>query len=102
MDEPGADLFILTNRSDEMTTIAHFNATEVDWLKIEASVFGYLGIFTPVVGTDTNLAVSELYFNSDAQILSHDPDGAGTFHQRINVAYMPEVTTMWLHDLVTF
>lgn len=98
----GADIFVFTNRSDQMTTITDYNSAEGDKLKILAGVFGYLGIFTPVVGTDANPTVSGLYFNSDTHILSHDPDGAGTFHARVNVAFLPGVTWLGINDLLTF
>jgi Ca2+-binding RTX toxin-like protein len=98
----GADIFIFTGRSDAMTTITDFSAAEGDKLKILASVFGYLGVFTPALGTDPNPTVSGLYFNTATHILSHDTDGAGTLYERVNVAFLPGVTTLSLFDLLTF
>lgn len=98
----GADVFIFSGPADVMTTVTDFNASEGDKLKILAASYGYLGVFGPTIGTDPNPTVSGLYFNTDTHILSQDRDGAGTLYARVNIAYLPGVTTVGLFDLLTF
>lgn len=98
----GADMFIFSGPSDSLTTVSDFHASEGDKLKIKVTDYGYLGIFGPEHGTNPNPTSSGLYFNTATHILSNDRDGAGTLYARVNIAYLPDVTTITLNDLVTF
>lgn len=98
----GADVFIFSGPSDVMTTVTDFNSAEGDKLKILINSYGYLGIFIPAIGTEANPTASGLYFNTNTHILSQDADGAGTYYERVNIAYLPGVDTLGRTDFLTF
>lgn len=98
----GADVFIFSGPTDAMTTVTDFDASEGDKLKILVMEYGFLGFFGPAIGTDPNPTSSGLYFNTDTHILSNDRDGSGTLYERVNIAYLPGVTTLSITDILSF
>jgi hypothetical protein len=66
------------------------------------AVCGRPGVFGRTLGTDPNPPVAGLYFNTNTHIARRDRGSASTLEARVNVAYLPGVTTLGLNGLLTF
>ena len=64
MTGSGADSFIFSGPTDQLTTVTDCDAAQGDKLMLMVSQCGFLGFFGPQIGTEKNPTSSGLYFNT--------------------------------------